>query len=200
MVGMRTRRCLRQRRRQAFQPSHTCLAQALGVGHDVRLADGHEIGRIEEFADGDLMANGPLADRPLLASEHSAFFIGQAHGSLPLRSASNCACHFAAAAASLRTGVMRSISLSTSFCSASGPRSAALRRRAAQLDVALDSGGIVEGLVQCGGQLVDDLLWSALGRHHRIPGAENEVDACLLGGGHVGQAFESRGCGNRHRP
>ena len=123
MVGMRTRRCAGRRRRQAFEPGDARLAQALGVGHDVRLADGHEIGRIEEVADGDLVAHGPLAHGPLLARQHGAFFLGQAHADLPIGS-SPAARHFAAAAASLSTGVMRAISLSTSFCRPAGPRSA----------------------------------------------------------------------------
>ena len=102
------------RRRQPFEPGDAGLAQALGVGHHVRLADGHEVGRIEELADGDLVTHGPLAHGPQLARQHGPLFLGQAHGDLIS----------SAAAASLSTGVMRAISLSTSFCSPAGPRSA----------------------------------------------------------------------------
>ena len=44
-----------------------------GVGHDVRLADRHEIGRVEKVADGDLVADGPLPRGPLLARQHARF-------------------------------------------------------------------------------------------------------------------------------
>ena len=119
MVGMRTRRCGLGRRRQPFEPGDARLAQALGVGHDVRLADGHEVGRIEELADGDLVAHGPLADGPLLARQHGAFFLGQAHARPSTSRAGR-----SSPRRSLSTGVMRAISLSTSFCSPAGPRSA----------------------------------------------------------------------------
>ena len=46
-------------RRQPFQPGDAGFAQALGVGHDVRLADRHEIGGVEELADRDLMRGWP---------------------------------------------------------------------------------------------------------------------------------------------
>jgi hypothetical protein len=47
------------------------------------LADGYEVGCIEEVAGGDLVANGPLANRTLLARQHCAFCLRQAHGGLP---------------------------------------------------------------------------------------------------------------------
>ena len=45
----------------AFQPAHAGLAEALGVGHDVRLRHRHEIRRAEELADLDLMLRAPAA-------------------------------------------------------------------------------------------------------------------------------------------
>ena len=53
------------RRRRAFEPCDADLSQAFGVGHDMRKTDGHKVERIEELADGDLVADGPLAHEPV---------------------------------------------------------------------------------------------------------------------------------------
>ena len=68
---------------QLLEPIDTRWAEALGVGHDVRLADRHEIGRVEELADRDLMADGPLAGRAVLARQHGLFFVAQSHPERP---------------------------------------------------------------------------------------------------------------------
>ena len=44
---------------EGFEKAHPGLAQGFGVGHDVRLANLHEIGRVEEFADRDLVGQRP---------------------------------------------------------------------------------------------------------------------------------------------
>ena len=104
---------------QLLEPHNAGFAQTLGVGHDVGLAHRHEIGRVEEIADRDLMLDGPLAGGAFLPRQHGVFFIRETHGP--------SAAHFfsggSAAMAALRTGVMRAISLSTSFCRPAGPRS-----------------------------------------------------------------------------
>src|SRR5581483_11552830 len=66
---------------KAFQPSHAGLAQALGVGHDVGLRDGYEVGGIEEFADLDLMLQGKLRQRAGAACEDVLLFVVEVHGS-----------------------------------------------------------------------------------------------------------------------
>ena len=138
MVGMRTRRCALGSVASCSSQATPDWAEALGVGHDVGLADGDEIGRVEEFADRDLMADGPLAGGPLRARQHGLFLVGQSH---PLRSALLRAARkimrrsvFLLAGGllglgglgggALSTGVMRATSLSTSFCRPAGPRSA----------------------------------------------------------------------------
>ena len=79
MVGTRTA-CPIRARRKRFQPAHTRLAEALGVGHDVGLRHRHEIRRAEKLADLDLMLQRLLANRALLAGEDLLLLVAQPHG------------------------------------------------------------------------------------------------------------------------
>ena len=69
-----------QASREAFKKADPGFAERFGVGHDVRLCDGHEIGGIEELADRDLMLDGPKARRAELAGEERALLLVQSHG------------------------------------------------------------------------------------------------------------------------
>ena len=122
MVGMRTRRSAARQRGQLFEPRDAGFAEALGVGHDVGLADGHEIGRVEEIADRDLMLDGPLAGGP--CSPASMAFSSSVRCIVAATDSAGITSSRSAAMAALSTGVMRAISLSTSFCRPAGPRSA----------------------------------------------------------------------------
>ena len=66
---------------EAFEKADTGLAERLGVGHDVRLRDRHEIGRVEELADRDLMRDGPASRFAELAGQHGPLFVAEAHRS-----------------------------------------------------------------------------------------------------------------------
>ena len=66
---------------EAFEKAHAGLAERLGIGHDMRLRDRHQIGRVEEFADRDLMRDGPASRFAELAGQHGPFFVGEAHRS-----------------------------------------------------------------------------------------------------------------------
>ncbi len=70
------------RRSEAFEKPHPGLAQGFGVGHDVRLRHGHEIGGVEELADRDLMRDRPAPGLAELAGQHRPFFVGQSHREL----------------------------------------------------------------------------------------------------------------------
>ena len=48
---------------EPFEKAHPGLAQGLGIGHHVRLRHRHKIGRVEEFADRDLMRDRPTPNR-----------------------------------------------------------------------------------------------------------------------------------------
>jgi hypothetical protein len=64
---------------EAFEKPHTGFAQRLGVGHDVGLRNLHEICRVEELADRDLVRYPPAPDGPELTRQHGLFFIAQPH-------------------------------------------------------------------------------------------------------------------------
>ena len=64
---------------EAFEKPHTGLAQGFGVGHDVGLRHRHEIRRVEELADRDLVRYRPAPDGPELTGQHRPFFIAQPH-------------------------------------------------------------------------------------------------------------------------
>ena len=73
------------RARKAFEKADAGFAEQLGIGHDVRLRHRYEIGRVEEFADRDLMRDGPASRFAELAGQHGPLFVGKAHRSgLPL--------------------------------------------------------------------------------------------------------------------
>src|SRR6218665_1255757 len=65
---------------QPLQPLHAGLAESFGVGHDVRLRDGHEVFRAEEIAHRDLVPEGRLRDDAQRAAEDGLFFIIEDHG------------------------------------------------------------------------------------------------------------------------
>jgi hypothetical protein len=77
IVGTRTRPVLAPQR---LEPGDARLAQALGVGHDVRLRHRHEIGGAEELAHLDLVLERALRRRAVLARQHRSFEIVQLHG------------------------------------------------------------------------------------------------------------------------
>ena len=64
---------------EPLEPAHAGLAEAFGVGHDVRLRHRHEIGGAEEIADRDLVAQRLLRDRAVLAGENVLLFVVQFH-------------------------------------------------------------------------------------------------------------------------
>jgi hypothetical protein len=66
-------------RGQALEKVHPGLAQRFGVGHDLRLRYGHEIGRVEELPDGDLVGDRPAPRLTELARQHRLFFVVQPH-------------------------------------------------------------------------------------------------------------------------
>ena len=59
---------------EAFEKAHPGLAQRFGVGHEVRLRHPHEIGSVEEFADGDLVGDRPAPRLAEFARQHRTFF------------------------------------------------------------------------------------------------------------------------------
>src|SRR5204862_5286150 len=67
-------------RRKRLEPAHSGLTEAFGVGHDVGLRHRHEIRCAEKLADLDLMLQGLLADRTLLAGEDVVLLVGKPHG------------------------------------------------------------------------------------------------------------------------
>ena len=67
---------------EPFEKAHPGLAQELGIGHHVRLRHRHKIGRVEEFADRDLMRDRPTPNRAKIAGQHRPFLVGQSHHSL----------------------------------------------------------------------------------------------------------------------
>ena len=64
---------------EVFEKAHPGLAERFGVGHQVRLRHSHEIGSIEEFADGDLVGDRPTPRLAEFARQHRAFFSCQPH-------------------------------------------------------------------------------------------------------------------------
>jgi hypothetical protein len=64
---------------KAFEKAHAGFAERLGVGHDMGLRHRHEIGRVEEFADLDLVPDRPLPRLAGIAREHRLLFVGEAH-------------------------------------------------------------------------------------------------------------------------
>src|SRR5262249_23962855 len=64
---------------ELLQPGNAGLAQALGVGHDVRLGNAHEIRCAEELPDLELVLERELAHRPQLAGEHGALLVVELH-------------------------------------------------------------------------------------------------------------------------
>src|SRR5262245_56659037 len=77
------------------------------------------------------------------------------------------------------------------------PAIGALRAGTAEFHVARLDRRIVERLAERIGELVDDVRRRALGRDHRVPGAEDEVLAGLLGGRYIRQARKPLRRGNR---
>ena len=57
---------------------------ALGVRHDMRLPDGHEVGSVEKRTDLHLMPDRPLPGGPKFAGKHRPLFAVQAHAPLLL--------------------------------------------------------------------------------------------------------------------
>ena len=76
IVGIRTRRSELGGGGKPFEKAHSGFPQKFGVGHDMRLGDRHKIGRIKEFANGDLVRQRPASDLAQLAGEHRPLFIG----------------------------------------------------------------------------------------------------------------------------
>ena len=143
------------------------------------------------------MLDGPLAGGPVLARQHGLLFIRETHArsvsggrsSSPVGSGSHGRLQHRRDARHLALD-----QLLQAGRPAIGALSGAVR---AELDVALGGRWIVERLVERIHELVDDRLRRALGRHHGVPGAEDEVDAGFLGGRHVGQGLQPRR--RRHR-
>ena len=170
---------------KTFQPAHALLAQAFGIGHDMRLCDRYEVGRVEEIADFALVAQRPLPRGALLAREQGALFVRQSHVST--RDERKGRSPRPSFATSIRRYARRlddrgdagDLALDQLL---EGGRAAirALRRRAAKLDVALFHCRIVERLVQGVRELRNDFWRRPLRRDHRVPGAENEVDPASL--------------------
>src|SRR5581483_1008829 len=69
----------RRKTRHPLEPFDTCGAERLGVSHDVRLTDRHEILRTEESANLDLVIDRPGDRRPEFAGAHRLFFTGEFH-------------------------------------------------------------------------------------------------------------------------
>jgi hypothetical protein len=77
----------RRELRPALKPFDAGAAKRLGIGHDVRLGDRHEISRTEIGADFDLVLDRPLPQRAEFAGPYRLFLVGELHDDMAARSA-----------------------------------------------------------------------------------------------------------------